>query len=91
MTELFDLATKLRGLTAADPDLGLARSRAHDAFDRLWQSEQMTRSEAYEWLAAVMLLSKDETHIEQFNLEQCRKVVRFSLLEYRRVSGNAPD
>ena len=91
MTGLFDLAAKLRGLTAADPDLGLARSQAHASFDRLWENDHMTRSEAYDWLATVMLLEKTDAHIEQFDLEQCRKIVRLSNIEYRRVSRNAPE
>lgn len=56
--------------------VAVERMRAHEAFDPLWQTGHLSRTEAYRWLASAMGLPAAKTHIEQFNAQQCREVVR---------------
>jgi len=68
----------------------LARRRAHEFFDPLWQDWQpvyperqklsgklrnLMRVRAYEWLAHHMGLPFDDTHIAMFDETQCERVV----------------
>jgi hypothetical protein len=53
----------------------VARAAAHAAFDPVWKSGRMSRSQAYKWLAAQMDLPPEDCHMEKFTVEQCRKVV----------------
>lgn len=62
--------------TLADKPLRRARMTAHAAFDPLWQSERMSRSEAYAWLAKALGLPPERTHIGLFTTEQCAAVVQ---------------
>lgn len=61
---------------ADDVDVSVARMLAHDAFDPLWKNGEMTRTQAYRWLADAMGLPPSAAHMEQFTAEQCREVVR---------------
>lgn len=71
--------------TPADYETRQARIEAHDAFDELWRSGMFTRREAYAKLARFLQLSRRETHIGHFNIEQCRRTSDFcrSLIESR--------
>jgi len=59
----------------ADKEHRDLKMRAHNAFDPLWVSMDMNRTEAYEWLAEKMGLSKRKCHIGMFNQDQCREVI----------------
>jgi ssDNA-binding Zn-finger/Zn-ribbon topoisomerase 1 len=59
----------------ADKETKLARIGAHEAFDRLWKSRKMTRTQAYSWMQEAMNLPKDEVHIGRFTKEQCIHLV----------------
>lgn len=59
----------------ADLELRRAKSSAHAAFDPLWKSKDMTRSEAYEWLAGKLKIHRNDCHIGMFDVRQCRDVV----------------
>ena len=52
-----------------------ARQRAHAAFDPLWQSREMERGEAYEWLKARI----GKAHIAEMDVDECERVVRACL------------
>lgn len=58
----------------AKEDLRHARMAAHKAFDPVWQSGRMDRSEAYDWLAASLGIRRDCCHIGMMDLEQCLRV-----------------
>ncbi len=60
----------------ATPPVEVARMAAHDAFDPIWQSGFMSRTDAYRWLAKAMGLPAHKAHMEQFDAEQCARVVR---------------
>ena len=62
----------------ANRDLRRWRNRAHAAFDPLWQQSRYRRrrNDAYAWLAGKMGLTKEETHIAMFDVEQCKQVIQ---------------
>jgi len=55
-----------------------ARRAAHEAFDSLWKSGIFKRSQAYKQLAQHMCMETKDTHIAQFNSDQCSKVMDFA-------------
>ena len=59
-------------------DPRIARGNAHEAFDVLWKSGQMSRTEAYLRLAEHMGLHPKECHIRKFNAEQCDTVISWA-------------
>lgn len=52
-----------------------ARKRAHVAFDNLWKSKRMTRSEAYKALGVALNLKPDQGHMAQMDLARCEAVI----------------
>lgn len=52
-----------------------ARIRAHDAFDRIWKSGLMTRTEAYKELSERTGIPKKRCHIKQMGIDGCNKVI----------------
>lgn len=48
---------------------------AHCAFDKLWKSENMTRTEAYKWLAGKLGIEEQYCHIGMFDVAICKMVV----------------
>lgn len=63
----------------ANHNLREMRKRTHAAFDPLWKSRRMTRSQAYKWMADVMNLPDEKAHIGMFDEKQC-----FELLKHIR-------
>ncbi len=61
--------------TMANRETRQARKLAHMVFDPLWKRGEMTRSQAYEWLAGELGITEDKCHIGMFNAEQCQRVV----------------
>jgi Protein of unknown function (DUF3268). len=59
----------------ANRELRAARSKAHAAFDPLWKSRVIRRSEAYRWLAEKLGIPLSECHIGMFDTGMCEKVV----------------
>jgi uncharacterized protein DUF3268 len=49
---------------------------AHRLFDELWRSGQMTRQEAYRWLAKKMgYSSTSQCHFSEMNLHDCVEAI----------------
>lgn len=59
----------------AKRELRQARIDAHRWFDAIWKQTELTRGQAYAWLAKQLGLSKQRCHIGNFDEEQCRRVV----------------
>ena len=59
----------------ADSRLRAAKLQAHAAFDPLWRSRQVTRRQAYHWLAEQLGIPVKECHIGEFDVQQCKRVV----------------
>ena len=72
----------------ANRDLRRWRNRAHAAFDPLWKQGpyRRRRNDAYAWLAGKMGLTKEETHIAMFDVEQCKQVIQ--IMDYERRNPN---
>lgn len=51
------------------------RKLAHSVFDPLWKCGEMTRGDAYTWLAEQMGIPHDQCHIGMFDAEQCQRVI----------------
>lgn len=62
-------------MKALTPEHKKARDDAHRAFDGLWMSGRMTRTQAYQWLAKVMKVTKRQAHIARFTVQQCGQVI----------------
>jgi ssDNA-binding Zn-finger/Zn-ribbon topoisomerase 1 len=60
----------------ADKETKQWRMKAHDAFDGLWKKGNMTRNEAYDYLAGRMALSADDCHIGRFDKNQCMEAIK---------------
>ena len=60
--------------TLANPRLRSLRKGAHKCFDELWESDLMSRKEAYIWLAEQLQIPVEECHIGLFTVKQCQKV-----------------
>lgn len=54
------------------------RSAAHQAFDPLWRSKKMSRTEAYQKLADELGIPKSQCHISWFEAEECHKVIEIA-------------
>lgn len=70
--------------TLADRELRVHRMKAHKAFDWLWTSNRMSRTEAYGILRKVMALKEEDAHIGMMNIEQCQQVIEI-FEEYKKT------
>lgn len=61
--------------TMAEAELRRWRARAHLHFDLLWSTGQLSRSQAYRWLAEEMNLPSSKTHFGKFNQQQCKQAI----------------
>ena len=59
----------------ANEVLRLKRIEAHHAFDAMWRTWHVSRTQAYKWLSQQMRIPVDKTHIGGFDMEQCLKVI----------------
>lgn len=62
----------------SDSLLRRSKQTAHAAFDPIWKSGHLSRTQAYEWLAQQMGLPVHRCHIGYFDVDQCRKVEAIS-------------
>ena len=59
----------------ANAELRSMKSMAHRFFDVIWKSKEMTRGQAYAWLANQLNLDKHQCHIGMFDVDMCTKVI----------------
>ena len=67
----------------ANAELRVAKQQAHAAFDPLWKRKMakefchqgVARRAGYRWLSDQMGIAYKNTHIGEFDIEQCRRVV----------------
>jgi len=57
------------------------RRVAHFYFDQLWLTGKMSRADAYRWLSQRMNKKLKDTHISNFSVKECQKVIRISQRE----------
>jgi len=60
----------------ANAELRAAKSAAHRMFDPIWRDGDMSRSEAYRWLAGQLGIDKKDCHIGMFDVDMCEEVER---------------
>ena len=60
------------------------RVKAHKAFDPIWQTELLTRTEAYEWLAAQHGVEFDDCHIGMMTDRQLEQTIMLAQ-SYRSI------
>ena len=63
----------------ANAELRKYKSMAHRAFDPIWKTKAMKRSDAYKVLAAEMRIQPSECHIGMFDTAQCKQVIAICL------------
>lgn len=59
----------------ANAELRRAKMKAHAAFDPIWKSGEMTRRDAYSWLARELGISVANCHVGMFDVDACLAVV----------------
>ncbi|MDB5276134.1 MAG: hypothetical protein JWR61_1089 [Ferruginibacter sp.] len=86
-----------KGTDRAMGRLGNAKLRewkknAHAAFDTIWksqldgqQSKYVLRNAAYAWLAEKLGMHISQVHIGYFDVEECKKVVEYSLERTKHI------
>lgn len=55
--------------------LAKARMAAHACFDLKWKNGELSRSEAYSWLADQLGIKKSECHMINFDIQTCSLVI----------------
>ena len=61
----------------ANKELRLAKKEAHNTFDRLWKSKEMSRGKAYQMLSDFLEIDSKYTHIGMFSVETCKKIIEW--------------
>lgn len=61
--------------TLANKELRAARRRVHALLDPLWRGGDMTRPDAYAWLAKRMGLEVNRTHVGMFREPECMAAI----------------
>lgn len=61
--------------TLATAEVRAARMKTKNLFNPLWQSGQMSRSEAYAWLATKMGITVAACHFGWFDAARCEKAI----------------
>lgn len=64
--------------TPANNETRKTRRMAHAVFDNLWRTKKYKRQKLYKELARHLGLAIKETHIGQFNINQCQKTIEFA-------------
>lgn len=59
----------------ANAELRRAKMQAHEAFDPLWKTGEMSRHNAYAWLSNQLGIPSRDCHIGMFDVEMCGRVV----------------
>lgn len=67
----------------ANAELRAAKVAAHKAFDPLWRSGVLSKTDAYNWLAFKMRLPVEKCQFGFFTVEQCMAVVAVCLRRAR--------
>lgn len=75
--------------TLANRELRRKRQLAHRAFNRLWESDLMTKKQAYFWLQAKLGLPESEAHIAKFSEWRCQTVIDLCTQFFRAQSRAA--
>ncbi len=61
--------------TLANESTRAMRKKAHRAFDPLWKKGDMTRKQAYAWLAKALQIEPDACHIGEADEAKCERII----------------
>lgn len=59
----------------ANKELRFWKMRVHEAFDPMWKSKNITRTQAYRWLAKKLGIKKNNCHIGMFDIKRCKQAI----------------
>ncbi len=62
-------------LRLANAELRAAKQEAHAAFDPIWKTGRLSRTDAYLWLARQLGIPSASAHIGMFDVAMCQRVV----------------
>lgn len=74
----------------ADQELRSWKVTTHGAFDKLWKSGLMSRSQAYQWLSEKLDITRGDCHIGLFDVKTCQKTCNLSN-KYLKENKNVPS
>jgi hypothetical protein len=66
------------------------RKLAHSLFDPIWQKKEMTRGQAYERMAEILDIEKNDAHISQLSTTNLKKLIRSLELRKRNTTRVDP-
>ena len=83
-----DTGTNIPVGSMANHELRTLRRTAHHYFDRLYESGYMSKQDAYQWLADLIMAPLSEAHIGYLGEYYCKQVIDESkkLLERRKAT-----
>lgn len=73
--------------TLADNALREERKRSKPCFERIWKGGYMDRTEAYEWLAKKLGITKEECHFGLFDAEKCQLAWTVCAAYFLKING----
>jgi hypothetical protein len=65
--------------TLADKRTREARNTCKRTFEAIWRDKHMGRSQAYQWLADKMRISREECHFGLFEPQQCKEAEAYCM------------
>lgn len=60
----------------ANAALRMKRRETHSVFDAFWSARNMTRKDAYRWLARELGVPQSRAHIGNMEMDECERVIR---------------
>lgn len=73
--------------TLADKATREARKNSKKPFEILWRKGNMTRTEAYTWLADQLGIAADECHFGWFDISQCEQAEQICLNKHKYMES----
>ena len=67
--------TKIPMGTMANRELRALRNKAHHYFDQLYKKGNMSKEDAYQWLASILAAPMGQAHIGLLGEYYCRQVI----------------
>ena len=59
----------------ANKELREWKKKAHAAFDPLWKSKRMKRTDAYRLMRERLGMTPDQAHIGKFDVSECKRLI----------------
>lgn len=69
----------------ANAELRKWKSKVHRMFDPKWKNGNLTRADAYKWLAKKMAIEINQCHIGMFDILRCKKAIKILEAENENI------